>query len=397
MALTNTAIRNANRMAKPYKLTDEKGLFLLVQPSGGMLWRYKFRIDGRDDAGNPKRIEKKLGLGMYPDVSLKEARELRDEARKQLAKGIDPADQKRRDDRANKVNAANTFNAIALAYIDKCRREGRAVATITKQAWLLKLLDRKLGQRPVVEIEPFEVLEAVRRYETTGRTETAHRALQFASQVFRFAVALQVMKADPTRDLRGALVSHKSKHHAAILEPKRLGELLRAIDCFHGSPVGREEHQASGHQIEHARGSPCERSSPAGHRDCVENLRKSARHHDRAKEYERGHRCQVQVQRGDHAERGQENSQADGPASQTFAGPLQVGFEDEGLRHGLSPGCDGRWAGRVVARITSVTSAWAGQPPVFYRGNDTSGADGETIGNDYGNASCLCRPAGAFP
>ncbi len=208
-----------------------------MQPSGGMLWRFKFRIDGRDAAGNPKRIEKKLGLGMYPDVSLKDARDLRDEARNQLAKGIDPAEQKRRDDRANKLNAANTFNAVALAYIEKCRREGRAAATITKHEWLLKLLDLKLGQRPVGEIEPFELLEAVRRYESTGRTEAAHRALQFASQVFRFAVALQMCKADPTRDLRGALVSHKAKHHAAILEPKKAGELLRAIDGFDGSPV----------------------------------------------------------------------------------------------------------------------------------------------------------------
>lgn len=228
MALTNTAIRNAKPKATPYKLTDEKGLFLLVQPSGGLLWRFKFRIDGRNDAGNPKRIEKKLGLGMYPDVSLKEARDLRDEARNQLAKGIDPAERKRRDDHASKVNAANTFNAIAVAYIEKCRREGRAAATITKHEWLLKLLDRKLGQRPIGEIEPFELLEAVRRYESTGRTEAAHRALQFASQVFRFAVALQMVKADPTRDLRGALVSHKAKHHAAILEPKKAGELRHA-------------------------------------------------------------------------------------------------------------------------------------------------------------------------
>ena len=87
MALTNTAIRNAKPKAKPYKLTDEKGLFLLIQPSGGMLWRFKFRVDGRDDAGNPKKVEKKLGLGTYPEVSLKDARDLRDDARTLLAKG----------------------------------------------------------------------------------------------------------------------------------------------------------------------------------------------------------------------------------------------------------------------------------------------------------------------
>ena len=239
MALTNTTIRNAKPKAKPYKLTDEKGLFLLVQPSGGMLWRFKFRIDGRDEAGNAKRIEKKLGLGTYPDVSLKDARDLRDDARNLLAKGTDPAEKKRRDDHVAKVSAANTFGAVARGYIDKCRREGRAPATTTKQEWLLNLLDRKLGQRPVAEIEPFELLEAVRRYETTGRTEAAHRALQFSSQVFRYAIANQLAKSDPTRDLRGALVAHKSKHHAAILEPKKAGELLRAIESYDGSPVVR--------------------------------------------------------------------------------------------------------------------------------------------------------------
>ena len=119
MALSNTTIRNAKPQAKPYKLTDEKGLFLLVQPSGGMLWRYKFRIDGRDEAGNAKRIEKKLGFGIYPDVSLKEARELRDDARNLIAKGIDPAEKKRRDDHAARV-CAPRYRGI--------RNQGKAAA-----------------------------------------------------------------------------------------------------------------------------------------------------------------------------------------------------------------------------------------------------------------------------
>lgn len=237
MALANTAIRNAKPKAKPYKLTDEKGLLLLVQPSGGMLWRFKFRIDGRDGAGNPKKVEKKLSLGTYPEVSLKDARDLRDDARALLAKGIDPAEKKRRDIHTAKVSAANSFSSVAQSYIDKCKREGRAEATTTKQEWLLKLLERGIGQRPVSEIEPFEMLEAVRKYESTGRTEAAHRALQFSSQVFRFAIANQLAATDPTRDLRGALTSHKAKHHAAILEPKKAGELLRAIDGYEGSPV----------------------------------------------------------------------------------------------------------------------------------------------------------------
>lgn len=245
MALTNTKITNAKPIAKPYKLADKKGLFLLVQPSGGMLWRFKYRIDGRDAEGNQKRIEKKLGLGTYPDISLKEARDLRDDARNLVAKGLDPAEKKRRDDLAAKVSAVNTFEAVARSYIDKCHREGRAEATIAKQEWLQKLVQRTIGTRPVAEIEPFELLESVRKYETTNRTEAAHRALQFASQVFRFAIANQFAKSDPTRDLRGALTSHKAKHHAAILEPAKAGELLRAIDGYQGSPVVRVALQLS--------------------------------------------------------------------------------------------------------------------------------------------------------
>jgi hypothetical protein len=234
MALTDTTIRNAKPQSKPYKLADEKGLFLLVQPSGGRLWRFKFR-----EKGQPKRVEKKLGFGNYPDVNLKDARRLRDEARALLAAGIDPAEKKRRDAHTAKVSAANSFDAVARAYIDKGKWEGRAAATTTKQEWLLAILERPIGQRPVAEIQPFEMLEAVRKYETTVRTEAAHRALQFASQVFRFAIANQLAGSAPTRDLRGALTSNKAKHHAAILDPRKAGELLRAIDGNDGHLVTR--------------------------------------------------------------------------------------------------------------------------------------------------------------
>ena len=229
MPLTDSAIRALKPREKDYKVADEKGLYLQVTPSGGRLWRFKFRASGG--------TERKLALGVYPDMSLRDARDLRDDARKLLAKGIDPAEQKKRERHAAKVSGANSFAAVARAYIDKCRLEGRADATITKQEWLLKLVDRAIGHRPVAEIEPFEMLEAVRKYETTKRTEAAHRALQFSSQVFRFAIANQLATSDPTRDLRGALVSHKSKHLAAILEPKKAGELLRAIDGYEGHPI----------------------------------------------------------------------------------------------------------------------------------------------------------------
>ncbi len=237
MALSITTLRNVKPKAQPYKLADEKGLFLLVQPSGGMLWRMKYRIDGRDDEGNPKRIEKKLGLGTFPEVGLKEARQLRDRARELLAKGIDPAEKKRRDKHAAKVSAANSFSAVAKLYIDKNRREGLAEATIVKREWFLRLVEKPLGSRPIAEIQPFEVLEAVRPYEAAKNDEKAHRTLQFIGQVFRYAIACQLAPSDPTRDLRGALTSRKPKHLAAILEPKKAGELLRAVDGYDGNPL----------------------------------------------------------------------------------------------------------------------------------------------------------------
>ena len=237
MSLSITTLRNVKPAAKPYKLADEKGLFLLVQPSGGMLWRFKYRTDGRDDAGNPKRVEKKLGLGTYPDVGLKDARELRDEARALLAKGLDPADQKRRAKQAAKIGAANTFAAVAESYIAKNERDGLAENTVIKRRWLLKTLRKALGHRPLTEIEPFAILDAVRPFEAAKNEEKAQRALNFVGQVYRFAVANQLATSDPTRDLRGALANPKPKHHAAILEPKKVGELLRAIEGYEGNAV----------------------------------------------------------------------------------------------------------------------------------------------------------------
>jgi integrase len=231
MPLTETAIKALKPRDKPYKVTDEKGLYLQVTPSGGRLWKLKFRTE----AG----IEKKLSLGSYPDLSLKAARESRDQSRRLLANGIDPADKKRRDKHAAKVSAANSFSAIAKAYIQKNKRDGLAETTIRKREWFLKLVEKALGNRPISEIAPFEVLEAVRPFEAAKNNEKAHRTLQFIGQVFRYAVANQVAPSDPTRDLRGALASPKPKHLAAILEPKKAGELLRAIDGYEGYPTTR--------------------------------------------------------------------------------------------------------------------------------------------------------------
>jgi integrase len=237
MALTAMALRNIKPRNRAYKLADEKGLCLLVQPTGGMLWHMKYRVDGRDGDGNPKRIEKTLSLGRYPDVGLKEAREGRDSARQQIAQGIDPAEKKRRDKHAAKVSAANSFSAVATLYIEKNERDGLAEATIRKRRWFLRLVEKSLGPQPIAEIQPFEVLAAVRPFEAAKNDEKAHRTLEFIGQVFRYAVASQLAPSDPTRDLRGALTNRRPKHLAAILEPKKAGELLRAIDGYEGHPL----------------------------------------------------------------------------------------------------------------------------------------------------------------
>ena len=239
MTLSSATLRHAKPRTAPYKLADEKGLYLLVQPSGSMLWRWKYRVDGRDHSGNPKRVEKKLSLGAYPTVGLKDAREARDVARRLLSQGRDPAEDRRREKLARKVGATNTFGAVAQACIDKCRRDGLAEATIRKRQWFLSLVQRPLGGRAINEITPREILEAVRPFEAAKNDEKAHRTLQFVGQVFRYAVANQVAASDPTRDLRGALAGRKSKHHAAIIDPRKVGELLRAIDGYEGYPLTR--------------------------------------------------------------------------------------------------------------------------------------------------------------
>lgn len=174
MSLSDAAIRALKPSDKPYKVADEKGLYLLVTPAVGKLWKHKFRVGGVK--------EKKLSFGSYPDVSLKDARELRDRARKLMAQGVDPAEQKRHNRHVAKISAANSFSAIAKAYIDKRAREGSADATTCRRNWLLQLVERQLGHCPVAEIAPYEVLDALRRYDYRPRTCCPARLANFCAQ-----------------------------------------------------------------------------------------------------------------------------------------------------------------------------------------------------------------------
>jgi integrase len=228
MALTDIKIRNAKRGAKPYKLYDERGLFLLVQPSGGKLWRLKYRFLGK---------EKKLSLGIYPDVSLKDARARRDEARSMLTDGMDPSREKKRKLEAAKLGNGNTFKLIGEEYIERIEQEGRAAVTIGKTRWLLSLMERDIGGLPINDITPAELLGALRKVENKGHYETARRMRSLAGRIFRYAVATSRATSDPSSLLKGALITPKVKHHSAIVEPQKVGELLRAIDSFQGQPL----------------------------------------------------------------------------------------------------------------------------------------------------------------
>ena len=226
MPLTDTAIRNAKPGKKPLKLFDDRGLYFEISPSGGKWWRLKYRFDGK---------EKRLSLGIYKDVGLKEARERRDEARKLLANGVDPSENRKAQKMARADRAANSFEAVAREWYAK----HSANWAPHHGDRIIRRFERDIfpwiGGRPVAEITAPELLSAVRRIESRGALETAHRALGNCGQVMRYAVATGRCGRDPSGDLRGALPPVKGGHFSATTDPKRVAEILRAIDGYHGT------------------------------------------------------------------------------------------------------------------------------------------------------------------
>lgn len=227
MALNVAEIRALRPKTTPFKLADERGLFLLVQPSGAKLWRLKYRFRG---------VEKKLSLGQFPDVTLKEARQRCDDARRMIADGVDPAFARKQAALEAALSTATTFRFVADEYIDKMEREAKALATLTKARWFRDLLDHDIGHRPISEITPHELLGALRKVEGRGHHETAQRLRAFAGRVFRYAIVTARATTSPADLLRGALTAPQVTHHAALLEPVLVGELLRAIEGYSGRP-----------------------------------------------------------------------------------------------------------------------------------------------------------------
>jgi integrase len=226
MALTAIQITKAKARDKLFKLSDGHGLQLHIFPNESKLWRLAYRFDGK---------QKLLALGAFPEVGLKEAREALDRAKKLLVDGVDPNQQKRLDKALKAHERTNTFEAIASELVVKKRKEGRSQSTITKIEWLFGLANPTLGNRPITEIKPIEILNVLREIEDKGNYETATRLRSTISEVFRLAVASGRAESDPTRDLRGALITPTVTPRAAIIDPKDFGGLLRAIDGYEGT------------------------------------------------------------------------------------------------------------------------------------------------------------------
>lgn len=225
MALTDSQIKAAKPQDKPFKIKDGMGLYLVVKPNGKKRFHFRYRFDGKENT---------LSFGLYPLVTLKDAHNMRDDARKLLADGKDPSAHKKAEKKAEKdaraESIANSFGAIAEEWLDnKCKDKS------PRPKRMLKYVLPSLGDKPIADIKPPDILKCLRVIEGRGTVYSAKKALQMYGQIFRYAVATTRAERDITRDLKEALSTTEVKHFAAITEPKQSGELLRAIDGYTGS------------------------------------------------------------------------------------------------------------------------------------------------------------------
>ena len=226
MALSDTFVRTIKPQLKAKRYSDERALYLEVSPAGGKLWRMKYRFAGR---------EKRLSFGVYPDVGLRDARERRDEARKLLAQGFDPGEHKKAKKLASVQRAGNTFESVSLDFLSR-RTKWAPGHKIRIERMLKRDIFPKIGRRPIAELTAPEVLGALRKIEERA-PETANRCLGIVGQIFRYGVSTHKCLADPTTNLRGALTRPEAGHFAAALDPKQVGQILRAFDGYEGTPA----------------------------------------------------------------------------------------------------------------------------------------------------------------
>ena len=232
MALTDTAVRKAKRGAKPVKLYDERGLFLIVTPTGGKWWRFRYSFDGK---------EKLLALGTYPDVTLASARDRRDQARTLLADGTDPSEQRKADKATRAGLAANTFEVIGREWYAKV---APTLADTTKEKIIRRLeVDAfpEIGNRPIASLVAADLIRVIERIEERGSVDIARRVHNYIGRIFRYAVGRGLATRDPSRDieLKDILPPADVQHHASVTEPREVGGLLRAIEGFTGAVATR--------------------------------------------------------------------------------------------------------------------------------------------------------------
>ena len=220
-------VKNAKPKEKAYKLFDGGGLYLTIYPHGSKLWHMKHRqSNGKENV---------LSFGKYPDVSLERARQRREEARKLIADGIDPAAVKKAQKAAKLEQAANSFEVIAREWLNQ-RKEKLATNTAKH---LIARLERDafpyIGKKPIIDLTPADFLAILKRLESAGKLDTAHRIKGCCSQIMRYAIATQRAKTDPTSVLTGAIQPKIVTHRAAVTEPEQVAELLRMIDGYSGN------------------------------------------------------------------------------------------------------------------------------------------------------------------
>lgn len=223
MALTDLEIKTARYGVGKSKLFDGFGLFLWLKPNGSKLWRLKYRISG---------TEKQLPLGIYPSVTLRQARQAGDEARKLLGRGIDPALKRK----AEKISTGTTFDDVAIDYLKLHEHEQSATTQRKAKQQLRDFVSKHIGRRPVGEIKAPEVLVMLKRIEAAGSLETCRKVKELCGRIFRHAVATGRADRDPTQDLRGLLKAPIAINRPAITDPRRIGQLLRAIEGYQAQP-----------------------------------------------------------------------------------------------------------------------------------------------------------------
>ncbi|AMG98905.1 MAG: tyrosine-type recombinase/integrase [Enterobacter asburiae] len=229
MALTDVKVRNAKPTDKPYKLTDGEGMHLMVHPNGSKYWRLQYRFDGK---------QKMLALGIYPEISLSEARQRRDEAKRQVANAIDPSEQKKVEKQARKATVENTFKAIALEWHEYKRPNwSKGYAEDIMEAFENDIFP-DIGKRPIAEIKPLEVLSSLRKLEKRGVLDKLRKIRQACNQVFRYAIVTGRAETNPASELASALTAPKSTHYPHLLADE-LPDFLQALATYSGSPITR--------------------------------------------------------------------------------------------------------------------------------------------------------------